>query len=133
MKELLDCLQNLLPSPLSSRKGAFVVEESLGAGLLFAAEFKKEPQNMALVTPNLYAAERLYEFLLNFFPEEQVIFFPADELLRAEALASSHELLAQRLYAMGQALDQGKKKILVTHPAGLMRFLPRVDVFEKGV
>jgi transcription-repair coupling factor (superfamily II helicase) len=82
------------------------------------------------VASNLYAAQKIYEFLLNFFKEEDIVFFPADELLRAEALSSSRELLSQRLYAMSQLLE-GKKKILVTHPAALLRYLPNPDEFKK--
>lgn len=59
-----------------------------------------------------------------------MVFFPADELLRAENLTSSRELLSQRIYAMGQLLRPGKK-ILVTHPAALLRFLPDREVFES--
>lgn len=117
-------------SPLLNKKGSFVIEESLGSGLLFASIFQKEPKNYALIASNQYAAQRLYEFLLNFLKEEEVVFFPSDELLRAEALASSRELLSQRLYALGQLTD-GKPKILVTHPSALLRFLPSPKRFKE--
>ena len=104
-------------------KGRFVVEETLGAGLLFAALYKDQPADYALLASNQYNAQRLYEFLLNFLSEEEVVFFPADELLRAESLSSSRELLSQRLYGLHQLLKPGKK-ILVTHPSAALRFLP---------
>ena len=121
---------NFLPSPLSATKGSFVLDESLGTGLLFANEFKRNPGNYVLVASNLYGAQRLYEFLLNFLPEEDVIFFPADELLRAEMLVSSKELLSQRLYAMGEALRK-RNKILVCHPSSLLRYLPNPKRFQE--
>ena len=70
--------------------------------------------------------------MLNFFPEEKLIFFPADELLRAEALSSSKELMAQRLYAMEQCLE-AKDSILIVHPSSAMRFLPNAEEFGKRV
>ena len=70
----------------------------MGAGLLFAALYKEKPTDYALLASNQYNAQRLYEFLLNFLSEDEVVFFPADELLRAESLSSSRELLSQRLY-----------------------------------
>jgi len=100
--------------------------------------FHREKDDYAIISPNQYSAQKTYEFLLNFYPEEEVVFFPADELLRAESLSSSRELLSQRLYAMGQLLKPGKK-ILVTHPAAALRFLPdpkdfgeKVIIFKKG-
>lgn len=131
MDDLLKQIKSLsLTSPLLEKKGPFVIEENLATGLLFAEIFKEKPANYALVASNQYSAQRLYEFLLNFLDESEVVFFPSDELLRAEALASSRELLAQRLYALGQ-LTEGKPKILVTHPSALLRFLPNPKRFEE--
>ncbi|MCR5079561.1 MAG: transcription-repair coupling factor [Bacilli bacterium] len=106
------------------------MEETLGSGLLLSSIFHKRKRNLAVVATNQYSAQRLYEFLLNFFDEEEVVFFPSDELLRAETLASSRELLSQRLYALGKLLD-GEKHILVTHPSALLRYLPSKKRFEE--
>ena len=129
-----DLLQEIFDSetvaPLLEKKGSFVVDEVLGAGLLFASIYKQKPGNYALISPNQYSAQKLYEFLLNFLDEDDVVFFPSDELLRAEALSSSRELLSQRLYALGQ-LQEGKKKILVTHPSALLRYLPSPSRFKE--
>lgn len=118
-------------SKLSSGKGDLVVEETLGVGLLFATSFLKQPEDYALISSNQYSAQRLYEFLLNFIPEDNIVFFPSDELLRAETLSSSHELLSQRLYALGQLQDKSHKKILVTHPSALLRYLPNPKLFSE--
>lgn len=109
-----------------------MVNDTIGAALLIAGLFETKKENYAIVANNLYAAQRIYEFLLNFFPEEEVVFFPCDELLRAEAISSSHDLLSQRLYAMEQLLSD-RKKILVTHPAGLLRYLPDPSLFQKSI
>ena len=93
--------------------------------------FKKSPFNGTLVCNNLYSAQKAYEFMLNFLPEENCVFFPSDELLRAESLSSSKELLSQRLYGMGRLLENDKK-ILVTHPAALLRFLPNPKSFFEA-
>ncbi len=122
-----------MPSTPSNRqRGAFVVDENIGVGLLFSTLFNQRKRNMTLVASNLYSAQKTYEFLLNFFSEDEVIFFPSDELLRAEALSSSKELLSQRLYAMGKLLSNGKH-ILVTHPAALLRYLPKKEHFSQAI
>lgn len=103
----------------------------MGVGLLFATLFSQKKRNLSLVASNLYSAQKIYELLLNFFSEDEVIFFPNDELLRAEALTSSKEFLSQRLYAMGQLLRPGKH-ILVTHPSALLRYLPKKEAFHNA-
>lgn len=108
-----------------------MVDETIGVGLLFATLFKEKRRNLTLIASNLYSAQKIYEFLLNFFDEDDVLFFPSDELLRAEALSSSKELLSQRLYAMGQLLKPGKH-ILVTHPSAVLRYLPSKKAFAEA-
>ena len=131
----MDLLSLVSSSPASHAlydgHGDFVVEECLGAGLLYASIFKSKGGSYALICSNQYAAQRLYEFLLNFLDEESVIFFPADELLRAESVSSSKELLSQRLYGLGRLLTGGDK-ILVTHPSALLRYLPDRESFRKA-
>ena len=108
------------------------MDDTIGAALLIASLYKEKKGNYSIVAKNLYSAQKIYEFLLNFFPEEKLIFFPADELLRAEALSSSKELMAQRLYAMEQCLE-AKDSILIVHPSSAMRFLPNAEEFGKRV
>ncbi len=100
--------------------------------MLVGGLFAQKKDNYAIVANNLYSAQKIYEFLLNFFSEEEVVFFPVDELLRAEAISSSRDLLSQRLYAMGQLLNDSKK-ILVTHPGALLRYLPNPKIFKKSI
>lgn len=133
MSDLFSVLKNnMATSPLFAKKGHLVVDDTIGTALLFAAKFHEEEADYAIVCNNLYSAQKTYEFLLNFIPEGQVVFFPADELLRAESLSSSHELMAQRLYALSQ-LFSPRKKILVTHPAALLRFEPDPEVFLQSI
>lgn len=109
-----------------------MTDETLGTPLLFAYLYKKKPDNYAIIASNLYSAQQIYESLLNFLPEEDVVFFPTDDLLRAEQVSSSKELLAQRLYALGQ-LESGGPKILVAHTSSLLRYLPDPELFKNTI
>ena len=132
MADLFSSLSKNFPtSPLLSKKGDFVVDETLGTGLVFALEFKQNPSKRAIISTNLYSAQRLYEFMLNFLDEDDLIFFPGDELLRAETLVSSKEFLVQRLYGMAEALEE-KPRILITHPSALLRFLPAPESYKEN-
>lgn len=110
------------------KKGRLVTDGLVGPSLLLVSKFLTKPENVAVVAPNQYAAQKIYEFLLNFLPEEEAVFFPSDELLRAEAVSASRELMAQRLYAMHKAVLP-RPKILVTHPSALLRHLNDPQVF----
>ena len=131
MSDVLTAIKTLFPtSPLLSEKGDFVVDETLGVGLLFAADFSRNKQKRAIIASNLYGAQRLYEFLANFLDEDDLIFFPGDELLRAETLVSSKEFLVQRLFGMQQSLED-KPRILITHPSALLRYLPSPERYVE--
>ncbi len=117
-------------SLLKKKKGSFVLDDIIGTGLLFSSLYHEKKDSYAIVSNNFYTAQKVYEFLLNFIPENDLVLFPSDELLRAEALSSSKELMAQRLYAMGQLIFE-KDKILITHPSALMRFLPNKETFKS--
>ncbi len=110
----------------------FSTDEVVGPSLLLAEAIKEKGGRYAIVENNLYSAQSSYEFLLNFLPEGQVLFFPGEELLRAEEVSSSRELMAQRLYALGELLKEGDK-ILVTHLSALLRFLPSPSDFAQSV
>lgn len=131
MTDLYSLLRNLnLTSLLNKKRGNFVTDDIVGTGLIFASLYKEKKGSYAILSNNFYTAQKVYEFLLNFVPENDLVLFPSDELLRAEALSSSKELMAQRIYAMGQLIS-GENKILITHPSALARYLPSKETFEK--
>jgi len=68
---------------------------------------------------------------LNFLNEEDVVFYPNEEILRAAYISSGKEILSQRLYAMGQ-LAFNPKKILITCASALLRYIPTPDIFKDN-
>ena len=57
--------------------------------------------------------------------------YPADELLRAESIAESKEMVAQRLYVLDKIIKK-EAKIVITNVAGAARYLPDVDLFKNS-
>lgn len=115
---------------LAKKQGRFSVDDTLGISLLVAASFLSKPQAITLVTTNIYNAQRIYDLLTSFVGEDACLFYPVDELLRAEAIAASKEMMAQRLYVMDQLLSD-KPRITITHAAAVMRFLPDPAYFSS--
>ncbi|MDQ1910946.1 transcription-repair coupling factor [Paenibacillus sp. GD4] len=106
------------------------MREQLIAGLsgssrqvMLAALQQELQQPLFIVTHNLFAAQKMFEDLVELVPREQVLLFPAQELLAAEAAIASPELLARRIDALTKLAD-GFRGIVVAPYAGMRRILP---------
>lgn len=131
MKFLFEKLKaNKAKAALIAKSGSFAVEDSFGVALLVAAAFKEKQEAYTIVANNLYHAQKIYDFLSSFIGEENCLFFPVDEVLRLDAVSASKEMLAQRLYVMHE-LCKKETKVLVTHVAGVIRYLPKEELFKE--
>ena len=117
--------------PFQSKKGIFVVDDTIGISLLISTAFKEKKDRYLVVASNLYKAQQVYNLLVQFVGMENVLLYPADELLRAESIAQSKELVAQRLYVLDKII-KGEAKIVVTNVAGASRYLPDVVLFKES-
>ena len=127
---LFDKLKTDMSTPsLLKKKGHFVVDDSIGISLLTALNYYENKSNYLLITSNLYKAQSIYSKLCSFVPQKDVLLFPADELIRAEMLAQTKEMVATRLYTLNELLN-GHGKIVVANLASATRFLPNPDVFK---
>ena len=92
--------------------------------------FDKNDESVVLVTPTLFEANKLLNSLSTY--TNDVLFFPMDDFLTSMAIATSPDLEVTRLETLISLLD-GKKKIIVTHLMGYLRYLPTKKVFEKKI
>jgi transcription-repair coupling factor (superfamily II helicase) len=106
------------------------VDDTLGIALVTAAVFQQQPQFIQIITTNLYNAQQVYDVLTSLVGETHCLFYPVDELLRANTIANNKEMLAQRLYVMSRLLGK-KPVILITHAAGALRYVPNPEYFDK--
>jgi transcription-repair coupling factor (superfamily II helicase) len=106
------------------------LDDTLGISLVVAAAYKQTPQAINIVTSNLYNAQKVYDLLTSLLGESACLFYPVDELLRANTIANNKEMLTQRLYVMSQLMTK-KPLILITHAAGVMKYLPNPQYFEQ--
>ncbi|WNQ11676.1 transcription-repair coupling factor [Paenibacillus aurantius] len=114
------------------------MREQLIAGLagssrqvMMAALMQEQKQPMLVVTHNMFAAQKITEDLMECLSPEQVLLFPAQEMLAVEAAAASPEMLSQRIDALTR-LASGFTGIVVTPYAGLRRLLPVSSVFTES-
>lgn len=113
------------------KKGHFVIDDIAGISLLSITYFKNNKGPIVLLTSNLYKAQLLYDFILTFINQSDVLLFPGDELIRAETVAESKELLSARVFTLNQ-LKYNQHKIIITNIAGICRYLPQKEVFFEN-
>ena len=122
--------QNKVTPLLERKKGHFVVDDNNGIALLVASNYKKNKGSYLLVTSNLYKAQKLYSSLMTFLDKDDVLLFPCDELIRAEAIAQSKEMSAHRLYVLDE-ITKRKNVIVVANLASACRYLPEPSLFKE--
>ena len=128
---LFNKLKSNSVTPLFQRKsGHFVVDDNNGIALLIASNYKKKKGSYLLVTSNLYKAQKVYSSLVSFLSKDDVLLFPCDELIRAEAIAQSKEMSAHRLYVLDEVLKR-KHVIVVANLASACRYLPEPELFKS--
>ena len=113
-----------------TKKGHFVVDDNIGISLLTALSFKQDNGQYLLITSNLYKAQKIYQNLVSILGSKDVLLFPTDELIRAQTLAQSKEMVAQRLYVLNEII-KGRAKIVVANLASAVRYLPNPITFSN--
>ncbi|WP_134702205.1 transcription-repair coupling factor [Ammoniphilus sp. YIM 78166] len=114
------------------------LKEQLVAGLSGSARqlfissiFQALDKPLLVVTHNLFQAQKIYEDLLELVGDDQVLLFPANELIVSEMAIASPETQANRIEVLTK-LGEKKKRILVAPFAGLRRIMVSQEVWEKS-
>jgi transcription-repair coupling factor (superfamily II helicase) len=99
--------------------------------VLIASLMQELDRPMMVVTHNMFAAQKIAEDLLECLSPEQVMLYPANELVAAEAAISSPETLSQRMDVL-ISLSRGYRGIVVVPFSGVRRFLPIRSVIAEA-
>lgn len=100
--------------------------------LLITLDFVLNDNTIFVVCPNIASAQKYYDSLLKYINEDDVLFFPADELITAEMLASSNDFLFERLVTL-QSIAKENKKIVITNTNGIIkREIPK-NIFVNSI
>lgn len=93
--------------------------------MLLACDFFQGNSSIFVVLPSLYLAQKYYDKLLGFVEEENVLFFPADELISAEMVAATGDFLFERIQTIYTLLTEGKKIVIMNLHAAIKYELPK--------
>lgn len=100
--------------------------------LLVACDFYSKDSSVFVVLPNLYLAQKYYDAISGFVPEEDVLFFPADELVSAEMIAATGDFLFERIQTI-YTLLLGKKKIVITNLHGAIKYELSKEIWQSNI
>jgi transcription-repair coupling factor (superfamily II helicase) len=114
----------------SKNHSTLIASDNQQEAIAIASAFLASNKSIIIIKKNLYSAQRLYERMANLLPSDKCLFFPVDESFRVEAIASSQELLTQRLFVLDKILSN-ETHVIITHPAAIMRHLPGVELFKS--
>ena len=92
--------------------------------------FLKYKRGMLVVTNSLYEANLLYTKLSNY--TDKVLFFPMDDFITSEAIAISPEFKSERIHTIN-TLIKDNSYIVVTNLMGVLRYIPKSDVWKKHI
>ena len=93
--------------------------------MMVACDFYRGISSIFVVLPNLYLAQRYYDGLLGFVKEEDVLFFPADELISATMVAATGDFLFERIQTICTLLKEEKKIIILNMHGAIQYELPK--------
>ncbi|MFC4777186.1 transcription-repair coupling factor [Paenibacillus sp. GCM10023252] len=99
--------------------------------VLIAALRQEIDRPMLVVTHNMFAAQKIADDLLECLSPDEVLLYPANELMAAEAAISSPETLSQRVDVLIR-LSQGFRGIVVVPFSGVRRYLPISGVMAEA-
>jgi transcription-repair coupling factor (superfamily II helicase) len=85
---------------------------------LIANHYEQSKENVFVVTPNLYEAQKYYDTLSQLIDSENVLFYPADQTLTSMMALGSPEFKSERLFTLKQLLTK-QTYIIVTTMQGL--------------
>lgn len=100
--------------------------------MMMVLDFFSLDKSLFVVLPDISTAQRYYDEFVNIVPEEDVLFYPADELLTVEMLVVSGDFKFERINTIVSLLE-GKKKIVVTHLNGAIKYQLSPSVWQNSV
>lgn len=98
---------------------------------LIMEDFIKGDESIFIVLPNLYEAQKYYDYLNQVMDNESVLFYPVDQILTTIMSLGSHEFQSERIYTINRLLT-GDKYIVVTTLEGILMRQLSVDDYKNS-
>jgi len=87
--------------------------------MLIMTDFYQGDKSIFVVLPNIYLTQQYYDNLIKYINEDDVLFFPADELISAEMVSSTGDFLFERIQTLYTLLSNDKKIVVMNMHAAI--------------
>lgn len=115
-------LYQKLNNIIASNEKIFLKNQNINFMIeMIKADFIQNHKTIFAILPTLYEAERVYEALINDLEDENVLFFPSDEIVAAQMIESMGDFKYERINTLVSLLEDNEY-IVVTNLAGAIRF-----------
>lgn len=99
--------------------------------LLVASHFLKTGENIVVVYPNIFYANRAYEDYIELIGADKISFFPVEEFISSELVSSSNAFRLERMKTIINILNN-KPQIIITNTEGLLHNVMSKKRLEKS-
>ncbi len=101
--------------------------------IIVALSYSKKPRKMFFLFKDIYEATSFNQFLGDYLSEDEVYFFPHDDIFHLSALGISYEMKDERLLALSSTLND-KPSIFVSHlSACKLNITPKEEFTFKAI
>ena len=87
--------------------------------ILIASDFMSGDSTLFVVLPTLFLAQSYYDELCQIIDYDDVLFFPADELISAEMISASGDFLYERIETLYSLIENKKKLVIMNMHAAI--------------
>jgi transcription-repair coupling factor (superfamily II helicase) len=96
-------------------------------------DFKTNNKTTFVILPNLYEAQKAYDKLTSILNDEEVLFYPGDELVAAEILNVSGDFKFERINTIYSLLSEDRKYIVVMNINAAIKYELNKDKWKLSV
>ncbi len=116
----------------TSTKTFFKASNDAFNAYFIAGDYALHQNTIVVTLPNLYEAQKYYDMLSQLLDAEDVLFYPADQVLTTIMALGSPEFKSERLFTLKQLMT-GQPYVVVTTIQGLSQRQLTPKDYEKGV
>lgn len=92
---------------------------------LIALDYLKSDKTIFLVLPNITLAQKFYDELSLILPDENILFYPADEFLTSILSLTSVSFKTERIYTLSRLLTEEKQLVILNQQAAMYKTLDK--------